>query len=204
LRVNYFGVNMSRKEDILNAATILFSQKGFRDTSSTELARATGVAEGTVFYHYKNKEELFLAILKQVREDIISEFEGYIEKKEFESGLDMIESAVSFYMYLSVKMEHQFLLLHRHYPYELAEKNLKCREHLEAIYNCMVDIFEQAVLLGQKDGSIECRHTRKTALIIFSMVDGIVKFKIYNLYDAGALFNELIETCRKILKPVRS
>ncbi|HAS89092.1 MAG TPA: TetR/AcrR family transcriptional regulator, partial [Desulfovibrio sp.] len=42
---------------------------------------------------------------------------------------------------------------------------------------------------------------RKTALIIFTMVDGLVRFKNFNLYDAGALFNELIESIRRMLKP---
>jgi hypothetical protein len=45
---------------------------------------------------------------------------------------------------------------------------------------------------------------RKTALIVFTMVDGLVRFKLYNLYDAGALFNELMASCRRMLenKPV--
>ena len=53
--------------------------------------------------------------------------------------------------------------------------------------------------MGQKDGSIGKMPPRKTALIIFSMVDGVVRFKTYNLYDASALFNDIIVSCRKIL-----
>ena len=94
----------------------------------------------------------------------------------------------------------QFLLLHRHDAYEFAKINPTCREHLEAIYNCLLDIFERAVLAGKKDGSIRDLPARKTALIIFSMVDGLVRFKTYNLYDAGALYNELIASCRRMLQ----
>jgi hypothetical protein len=32
------------------------------------------------------------------------------------------------------------------------------------------------------------------------MVDGLVRFKNDNLYDAGALFNELLRTCRRMLQ----
>jgi hypothetical protein len=71
---------------------------------------------------------------------------------------------------------------------------------LEAIYECLVSIFERAVLTGKEDGSIEVEQPRKTALIIFSMIDGIVRFKTYNLYDASALINEIIISCRKILQ----
>ena len=105
--------------------------------------------------------------------------------------------------YLSGKMENQFVLLHRRFPYELAEKNPDCREHLEAIYDCLVDIFEQAVLRGQADGTIEAANTRKTALVLFSMVDGVVRFKTYGLYDAGALYSELVDSCRRMLRPER-
>ncbi|MBW2661489.1 MAG: helix-turn-helix transcriptional regulator, partial [Deltaproteobacteria bacterium] len=53
---------LSKKESILQAATLLFSEKGFRHTSIEEIANMTGVAEGTVFYHFKSKDGLFLAI----------------------------------------------------------------------------------------------------------------------------------------------
>ena len=191
---------MTKKETILQAATTLFSREGYSATSMSEISRITGVAEATIFYHFKNKEKLFLAILERVKHDIIEEFEGYLSNKGFTTGLEMAETAVSFYLYLAGKMENQFLLLHRHFPYRLAEENVECRGYLEAIYDCLVDIFEQAVLLGQQDGSIRELPTRKVALIIFSMVDGITRFKTYNLYDASALYSELIESCQRILQ----
>lgn len=191
---------MKKKQAILQTATRLFSEKGFKDTSMSELSRITGAAEGTIFYHFKNKEELFLSILEKVRADITEEFGRFVSEREFESGLDMMEGIISFYIYLAGTMEDPFLLLHRHYPYELAEVNSVCREHLEAIFNCLADIFEAAVLLGQRDGSIGEMPARKTALIVLTMVDGLVRFKTYNLYDAGALYNELIEACRRMLQ----
>ena len=67
------------------------------------------------------------------------------------------------------------------------------------IYNCVVDIFEQAIRRGQKDGSIGELSSRKMALLLFSMVDGLVRFKTYNLYDPGGLYHELIAACRRML-----
>jgi hypothetical protein len=37
-------------------------------------------------------------------------------------------------------------------------------------------------------------------MILFSMVDGLARFNTYQLYDAGSLYNELIEVCRRIAK----
>ncbi len=192
---------MNKKQTILDVAAGLFSQKGFNETPISEISRLTGAAEGTIFYHYKTKEGLFLAILKGFKDSIVEEFQRYIEEQKFDSGIGMMEDIISFYLYLSGSMEDRFLLLHRHDAYELSTNNTQCREYLEAIYNCLIDIFEKAISLGQEDGSIDRDvHPRKTAMIIFGMVDALVRFNTYNLYDAGALYDELINSCRRILK----
>ena len=190
---------MSRKELILQTATQLFARKGFRDTVMTELSAATGVAGSTIFYHYKTKEDLFLSILAGVLELVISDFEGYFNQRKFDTGLEMVEGAVWFYLHLAGAREELFLLLHRHYPYELAEVNPVCREHLEAIHNCFVNIFENAIRKGQTDGSIVDLPAAKTSLILYSMVDGMVRFNTYKLYQAGSLYNELVSALRRML-----
>jgi AcrR family transcriptional regulator len=190
---------MSKKEIILHTAARLFSINGFRETSMAELSRLTGTAEGTIFYHFKNKEGLFVAILEDLRKTISEEFGRYALEKDFRTGLEMVDGALSFYLHLASQLEDRFLLLHRHDLYELAEVNSDCRGHLEAIYNCFVDIFEHAILRGQADGSIGQMVPRKVALLLFSMVDGLVRLDTYHLYDASALYRELIEASRRMV-----
>ena len=52
-----------RREQILQTAVDLFSQRGFKGTTTKEIARASGVSEAMVFRHFANKEELYGAIL---------------------------------------------------------------------------------------------------------------------------------------------
>jgi len=191
---------MSKKDAILQAATVLFSKNGFKETSTADLAKMINVAEGTIFYHFKTKNRLFLAVLEKTKKMILEEFDAYMGNQHFDNGMSMIERAVSFHLFLAGKMENQFLLLHRYYPYHLAESVPQCRRYLEAIYDCLVSIYEDGIEMGIKDGSIDPLPARKTALIIFSMVDGVVRFKTYNLYNANALFNELVTSCRRMLK----
>lgn len=191
---------MNKRTTILEAAARLFSEKGFRETPMAEISKATGAAEGTIFYHFKNKEELFVAILEDFKNNIIQEFKRYENQAEFKSGMEMIEGVVSFYFHLAAAMEDRFLLLHRHDLYELAQVNPTCRRHLEEIFTYFLDIIEQSISRGQKDGSIRKTDTRKMAWIIFSMVDGLVRFNTFRLYEAGALYNELIESCRRMLQ----
>lgn len=195
---------MRRKDIILEAAAQLFSKRGFRETPVTEISKITGVAEGTIFYHFKNKEELFVAILENFKRKIIEEFKNYEGQAEFKTGLEMLEGIIAFYFRLAATMEDRFLLLHRHDLYELAEVNPICRGHLEDIFTYFLDLLEQAVSRGQEDGSVRKTDPKKMAWIIFSMVDGLVRFNTFRLYEAGALYNELIESCRRMLENSRS
>lgn len=52
-----------RRLQILAVAVRLFSQKGFRGTTTKEIAQAAGVSEAMVFRHFATKEELYAAIL---------------------------------------------------------------------------------------------------------------------------------------------
>jgi AcrR family transcriptional regulator len=52
-----------RRLQILRVAMRLFSQRGFRGTTTKEIAAAAGVSEAMVFRHFATKEELYSAIL---------------------------------------------------------------------------------------------------------------------------------------------
>ena len=52
-----------RREQILQTAVSLFSQRGFKGTTTKEIARAAGVSEAMVFRHFENKDALYGAIL---------------------------------------------------------------------------------------------------------------------------------------------
>jgi AcrR family transcriptional regulator len=53
-----------RREQILATAVSLFSQRGFKGTTTKEIARAAGVSEAMVFRHFENKDALYEAILE--------------------------------------------------------------------------------------------------------------------------------------------
>jgi AcrR family transcriptional regulator len=191
---------MSKKLDILIAATHLFASKGFKETSTAELASIIGAAESTIFYHYNTKEEILLAVLEKIREELLLEFDRHYAEEKFPNGLALLEDTISYYFHLAGSKPETFLLLHHRFPYELATVNPVCRGHLEAIYNCFIDLFENAIRLGQKDGSIAPNSTRKSAMIVFAMIDGIVRFNTFNLYEAGTLYDELLGLCRRMLQ----
>jgi len=52
-----------RREQILQTAVDLFSQRGFKGTTTKEIARAAGVSEAMLIRHFATKDELYGAIL---------------------------------------------------------------------------------------------------------------------------------------------
>src|SRR5436309_863950 len=53
-----------RRQDILAAAMELFAKKGFRGTTTRDLATQAEINEAIIFRHFKTKEELYSAILE--------------------------------------------------------------------------------------------------------------------------------------------
>jgi AcrR family transcriptional regulator len=52
-----------RREQLVRVAMTLFSRRGFRGTTTKEIAQAAGISEAMVFRHFATKEELYAAIL---------------------------------------------------------------------------------------------------------------------------------------------
>jgi AcrR family transcriptional regulator len=189
----------AKKQLILEAATILFAEKGFKDTSIAEIAAMTESAEGTIFYHFSNKTELLVSILEYVKNGILEEFEAFALEHRFAGGEEMVDAVIAFYLYLASHREQWILLLHRHFPYELARENPRCRIQLEAIYNTLIDLFEEGIRRGQAEGTMRALSPRKTALVLFSLVNGLTWLKFHDLYDAASLHKDMLDACRRIV-----
>ena len=56
----------SRRDEIVDAAIIVFAQRGFVDTSITDIAVAADVAVTAVYYHFAGKEDLYGAAIRKV------------------------------------------------------------------------------------------------------------------------------------------
>lgn len=190
---------MSKRNAILEAATRLFARNGFNQTSMSALSKATGAAGGTIFHHFKNKEDIFITILSDTRETIESAFEAHKSASTHQNGLAMVEGAVEFYLTFTLEKQDLFLMLHRHFAYQMAESNEQCRETLESIYECLVGIFEEGVAQGNTDGSIRVASAHNTAMLLFAMVDGVARLNTYRLYHTGALYQDLMDSCRRLL-----
>lgn len=82
------GVNSEdTKQFIVDVATKIFEHKGYSAASMANIKNETNLSKGTIYYHFKNKEELYLNCIQQVSNefirnwDITSKTEQSAEKK---------------------------------------------------------------------------------------------------------------------------
>lgn len=57
-----------RREEILASAARLFAESGYHATTIDDVAERAGVAKGTVYWYFRSKKALFLAVLRSVSE----------------------------------------------------------------------------------------------------------------------------------------
>ncbi len=65
-------------EKLIGVAAEEFSQKGFSGASTETIVHRAGVTRGALYYHFKNKQDLFLAVFKEIQRDIGREIEAAV------------------------------------------------------------------------------------------------------------------------------
>lgn len=80
----------ARRGQILEAATRVFAEKGFRRATTREVAREAGVSEGTIYNYFEGKDALLMAILDRLNETerraedfeegMATDFRGFLEE----------------------------------------------------------------------------------------------------------------------------
>src|SRR4051812_28167297 len=58
----------ARRNQILDAATRAFAQRGYHNTTIRQIASEAGVADGTIYIYFKNKTDLLLGLLNRLNE----------------------------------------------------------------------------------------------------------------------------------------
>ncbi|MBI5905231.1 MAG: TetR/AcrR family transcriptional regulator [Deltaproteobacteria bacterium] len=62
-----------KRDRILRAAIRIFSQKGFFNSKVAEIARASGVADGTIYLYFRNKDDLLISLFEEKMGEVVSD-----------------------------------------------------------------------------------------------------------------------------------
>lgn len=82
----------STRERILDVALNIFSQNGYHDTRLDDIVDQACISKGSIYYHFPNKEKLFLALVDQ--------FADLLERRTSEAiaevrGIDRVRAALT-------------------------------------------------------------------------------------------------------------
>jgi AcrR family transcriptional regulator len=74
---------VNKQEQIQATALRLFVADGFHGTPTAKIAAEAGVANGTLFYHYKTKDELVIALYNKIRQENTANVQAIIDRDDF-------------------------------------------------------------------------------------------------------------------------
>jgi TetR/AcrR family fatty acid metabolism transcriptional regulator len=67
-----------KRESIIQAAIEVFSQNGFQNSTISEIAQKAGVADGTIYQYFRDKEDLFFSIPIEKTNEFRSQLELHL------------------------------------------------------------------------------------------------------------------------------
>lgn len=70
-----------RKNEILDVAERLFGTKGFDNTSTNDILNEIGIARGTLYYHFKSKEDILDAMIERMSRQLIKKATDIFNQK---------------------------------------------------------------------------------------------------------------------------
>lgn len=85
---------LRRHDEILAAAFEEFAAKGYAEARLEDVAQRAGIAKGTIYLHFKNKEVLFAAVLRGVIHHAFEELEDFVRAFPG-SAEDLLRSVLS-------------------------------------------------------------------------------------------------------------
>ncbi len=75
--------SFERREELINAALIEFGDKGYDNASLNNILKEAGISKGTFYYHFKNKEDLYIYLYGILAQEKMDFFSKNIAPEEF-------------------------------------------------------------------------------------------------------------------------
>ncbi len=158
-----------KRERILRAAIRVFARKGFYATRVSEIAKAAGVADGTIYLYFKNKDDVLISIFEdrigrliEVIRDV-AQREGSVEDRIraiVELQLGLLEGSRDLAEVITVNLRQSSRLLKQYAAPSFTT-------YLDSVAGILAD--------GQRDGAIRDDVSPRTmARTLWGALDGIL------------------------------
>ena len=155
------------KDLILETASTIFSKLGFKKTTMDDIARAIHKVKGSIYYHFKSKEEIFKSIVEKesrlMKEEIIKavEKETTPDKKLQAYVITRTQAFNRLKNYYSALKDEY--LEHHHFIKEIRKEDL--RDEIQTIKGILSE--------GVKKGFFEIKDIEVTVITILTALKGL-------------------------------
>lgn len=168
-----------RRKEFIDAAAELFTEKGFDNTSVTDITNKVGLSHGSFFYYFKSKNEVMKAVIYESLNDIKYQIKQLVENKEI-NALEKFQTILKWSA--DTQDTHEELVEFSHRESNAAlhrEYTLRSRE-------IMIPLFAEIVEQGVKEGTFHVEYPRETieylTFIFENMDDSITASKTEEEY----------------------
>lgn len=167
---------LATRNAILDAAEVVFQERGVGKTSLAEIAAAAGVTRGAVYWHFANKVDLFNALLLRVCGLMEAKLDEVQKNRRYDDPVEMIRELSLYFLDRVASDPHYYRIIeiswHKsEYVGEIAEIRDKHLERGNRFLGVCVTAFRQS----KEAGFIAPRVDPRTAAIgMMCVVDGIV------------------------------
>jgi TetR/AcrR family fatty acid metabolism transcriptional regulator len=174
-----------KRERIREAAIKVFSEKGFYEARADEIAQTAGVAVGTIYNYFKNKE----AILLDIFATELAERKRFYEELR-RGGLPALEQ-------IHRILERHFTLIRRHRKLmqvllqERFKPGSELRNELAQLYREIVAYVEELIREGIKEGWVRRCNPKIIAHALFGAVESAIGCgMIYSQHEAEEILRQ--------------
>ena len=161
-------VSAERIPLILNSAIKVFSKKGFEAARMEDIAKATKLSVGGVYWYYKSKEEIIIAIMEQLIDKDVKDLRALLEAE------GTVRARLETYISLSIVEAQEYIPI-TYELYSLAHRNAKVKNHIRAYLQTYRSVLEQFIQQGMDRKEFKSVNARETALTLAALYEGTLE-----------------------------
>lgn len=183
------------RQYLLAAAAHVFAERGFHGASLDEVAAVAGFTKGAVYSNFKNKEDLFLALLESRYQEELAAVRATLEASEGPPEANLFDFVALMRGGWESAEDNWTVLLQEFYLY--AMRNPTAREKLAAFDSLDVESVAEIIEGERQRHGIETSEPpQHAARIVVALTRGI---SIMRTIDAGAVDEAFLESVLSFL-----
>lgn len=175
---------------ILEAAVKIFAKQGFHQSTVAQIAKEAGVADGTIYLYFKNKDDILVQFFSYRTKQVFDQFQTEVHRAT--NSLDKLRNLIRRHLD-EFQRDRDGAIVYQvetHQYNRLAEAQIK--EMSKMYRDIIADIVEQ----GQQEGTI--RRDLYVGLVkrfIIGAVDEVINTWIHSeeQYDLVSMADPLVE-----------